>query len=477
MRRDDYKGIYLFIVLAVVLLLSGCASTSTFNAYTSQINPLIQNIKKNKPLDLNKEFASKVNSADKILYLMERGRLAQIQEDFDTSKQNFELTMQAIKENDEKAVISASGAAAQTSSIVVNDNAIPYKGDGYERVMLYHFQALNYLAKNDLEGAGVEVRRGNAEQNYALARHDKEIMQAKETARSQNVSTEIPLVVTQAYAEMDKAIGSIKSSFQNAYTFYLSGIIYEILNQPNDAYIDYKKAIEIFPNNTYLQRDVVHLAKKLSMGHDLDIFKHLYPRAFETPPVPKKSGEVVILFDDDFVAQKQQIKIPLPVSTQTVNFIAIAFPIYNIQPFNPSPLVLSEGKNVLGGTEPICNINALALKSLKERIPGIVVRQLIRAAAKAATAKLAEEKGGKIGSFIASLYNVISENADLRSWATLPADAQIMRINLPAGEHEFLLSHKDSGAKSNIKVNVKENAKTILYIVRAGNKLYCRTMP
>lgn len=70
MRRNDYKGIYLFIVLAVVLLLSGCASTSTFNAYTSQINPLIQNVKNNKLLDLKKELANKVNSADKILYLM-----------------------------------------------------------------------------------------------------------------------------------------------------------------------------------------------------------------------------------------------------------------------------------------------------------------------------------------------------------------------------------------------------------------------
>lgn len=477
MNRDDYKGSYLFIVFAVVLFLSGCASTSAFRAYTSQINPFIQNLKNNKTVDLNKALAGKETCSDRILYLMERGRLAQIQGDFDTSKKNFELAMQAIKEYDEKAIISASSAVAQVSSVVVNENTIPYKGDGYERVMLYHFQALNYMAKNDIEGAGVEVRRANAEQNDALARHEKEILRVKEEAKKQNVSTEIPSEIAQAYAAMDQAIGGVKSSFQNAYTFYVSGIIYEMLNQPNDAYIDYKKAIEIFPNNIYLQKDVVRLAKKLGMGHDLGIFKHLYPKAFESPPPPKKSGEAVILFDDDFVAQKQQIKIPIPISTQTVNIIAMAFPIYTIPPFNPSRLALSEGKNVLGETKPICNINALALKSLKERVLGIVIRQLIRSVAKAAAAKVAEEKGGKIGSFIASLYNVFSENADLRSWATLPADAQIMRISLPAGEHEFLFSHKDSGATSSIKVNIKESALTILYTVRAGNKLYCRTMP
>lgn len=143
---------YIVLSFCVLLLLCGCASTSTFSSYTSQLNPTIQNLRENKTLDLKKELANKVNSSDKILYLMERGRIAQIQGDFDTSKSNFEAAIQAIKESDEKAVVSASGAAAQTSAVMVNDNAIPYKGDGYERVMLYHFQAMNYLAKNDIEG-------------------------------------------------------------------------------------------------------------------------------------------------------------------------------------------------------------------------------------------------------------------------------------------------------------------------------------
>ena len=69
---------------------------------------------------------------------------------------------------EEKAVIRASDIGAQTASFLANDNTIPYKGDGYEKVFMYQFQAFNYLAKKDIEGAGVEVRRANREQELAL---------------------------------------------------------------------------------------------------------------------------------------------------------------------------------------------------------------------------------------------------------------------------------------------------------------------
>jgi hypothetical protein len=463
---------YIFYII-FILLLSGCASTSTFKSYPSQLNPEIKNLKDNKFIDLKKTFANKVNSHDKILYLIERGRIAQIQGDFDTSKSNFEAAIQAIKESDEKAIISASGVAAQSSAVMINDNAIPYKGDGYERVLLYHFQAINYLAKNDVENAGVEARRANAEQEEALKRHMQEIERARESAQQNRVSDNIPDAVTNAYLNMENVSSKLNNSFQNAYSFYLSGIIYEMLGQFNDAYIDYKKAIEIFPDNTYLQRDVIRLAKKLNMRDEFEQFKTLYSEVAETLIKNNKTNsELILFFEDDFVAQKQQIKIPIPISLRAVTLTAVAFPIYSSKSYSVSPIVLSEKESVLGVTEPICDVNILAIKALKEKVPAIVIRCLIRTSAKAAVAKIAEEKGGPFAALFVSAYNLLSENADLRSWMTLPATIQIMRVNLSAGEHDFLLTHKDSSASCNIKINIKENSKNIVRIVRAGNKLY-----
>jgi tetratricopeptide (TPR) repeat protein len=47
----------------------------------------------------------------------------------------------------------------EAASLVVNDNARPYRGRSYEVVWLRVFQAFNYLALGDLDGARVEMRQ------------------------------------------------------------------------------------------------------------------------------------------------------------------------------------------------------------------------------------------------------------------------------------------------------------------------------
>ena len=461
------------LALACLLVFSGCASMSTFSSYTSQLASYIERIKNGTPINLDRELVQQTSSADKILYLMERGRIAQIQGDFDTSKTSFKGAITAIKVNDEKAVISGSGAVSQVSALLVNDNAIPYTGDGYERVMLYHFQAMNYLAKSDVEGAGVEVRRANAEQELALKRHEKEIEQAENTAKEHNVSSNTPDSVVDAYAGLDSFIGSVKNSFQNAYTFYLSGVIYEIQGQTNDAYIDYKKALEIFPDNIYLQKDSIRLAQQLNRNDDLGRFKKKYPKAIDAISKEKSAENLIVIFEDDFVPQKEQVKIPIPVSLQEIVITAAAFPIYNVKRMPVDPIILSDRGNVIATSEPVCFMGSLAVKALKEKIPGIAIRQVIRSTVKGMAANEAKNKFGLLGSLASSAYNFISENADVRSWTTLPFDVQIAQAALSPGEHSFLINYAGSGASTNVKVNIKEKGKLILRVIRAGNQLRC----
>ena len=464
-----------YLVVACLLFSAGCASTSTFNAYTSQSAPFIQRMDTGTPIDLNKELVQQTQSADKILYLMERGRIAQIQGDFDTSKKSFEDAISAIKIDDQKAIVSASGAGAQAGAVLLNDNAIPYKGDGYERVMLYHFQAMNYLAKNDIDGAGVEVRRANAEQEAALKRHAKELEDAENSAKKHKVPSAMPASVSNAYANLDQLTGSIKDSFQNAYTFYLSGIVEEMQGQPNDAYIDYKKALEIFPENTYVQKDVVRLAQQLKMTDDLAQFKTKYPKAVESLSSPVSGGELIVLFEDDFVPHKEQIKIPIPISLQAPVLTAAAFPIYNVKSMAVFPLTFSEGANAIATSEPICFMGSLALKALKEKVPAIVIRQIIRSSIKAVEAAQAKQQLGVLGGLAVSAFNFISENADLRSWTTLPFDIQIIRINLAPGEHNFLMSYV-GGVTASVKVTIKDNEKIIFRVLRTGSQLRVMTL-
>src|SRR5690606_7313802 len=75
------------------------------------------------------------------------------------------------------------------------------------------------------------------------------------------------------------AAAKVKNSFQNAYTFYYSALIREADNDLNGAYIDYKKALEIQPDNHYLQADAWRLAKRLGMDDDLQHFRSFFSKA------------------------------------------------------------------------------------------------------------------------------------------------------------------------------------------------------
>jgi len=466
-----------FFLLLPILLMAGCAGTTTFTAYPKKINPYITSIQTRAPIDFTQCLISECGSLDSILYNMERGRVAHVTGELKYSVIDFKSSMEKIQQNEEKARISASSVGANIAATAINDNAIPYEGDGYERVMLHHYQALNYIKQQDLDAAGVEVRRANAEQTDALKRFESDIEKAQKEAEEKNVEASNTSTTDTQYAQMDEVAGKVKNSFQNAYTFYLSGVVYELNRQPNDAYIDYKKALEIYPENNYLQKDVIRLAASLGMHEDVAVLKE----RFKILPPAKNSteknteGELLVFFEDGFVPQKQEVKIPIPVPR--VGLMAIAFPIYQEKWTPQNPLNILEKNVQVGVTEPICDFRALAVKSLKEKIPAITIRQVIRAVAKGTATYVAKEKLGFAGQLAMSVYNYATESADLRSWITLPSNAQILRTQMQPGTHNLTLAAAGVLEPINVAVEIPAGGKTILHIIRAGNQFYMSTTP
>jgi hypothetical protein len=452
-------------------VLAGCAATTTFVPYPARIAPLVDDLRLKRPVDLGQCLADERRGEDAVLYAMERGRAALITGQYDASLAEFNASAQRIREHDERAVISASAVGAQVVATVVNDNAIPYDGYGYERVMLHHFLALDYLGRNDPEGAGVEARLANFEQERAAKRLDEELARARQEGEENRVGAALgDERLAAVSAGMDGISARVRNSFQNAYTFYLSGFIYELLDQPNDAFIDYRRALEIYPENSYVQRDAVRLAAALGMGEEFDRLAARFGIDRAEPLTDDDGADLLVLFEDGLVPPKQEVKIPLPVPR--VGIVAIAFPVYGDRPPPGAPLTLAMDGKPLGRTEPICDFRALAAKALQEKAPAIVTRQVMRAVAKGATARVATDQLGAAGLLLSSIWNYMSESADLRSWLTLPADAQVMRVRVPAGTHRLALKHEAVPAPAFVDLAVGEAARSVIHVVRVGGQLY-----
>ena len=459
-------------VILLMLLLAGCSVSTTFRPYPYKIAPFQQQLFTANPPDFLKALKSERRGNDKILYNLEHGRAAQLFRQTEISRNDFAAAIEAIRHNEQRALISAGQIGATLASFTTNDNALPYAGEGYERVLLHHYQALNYLLDADLSGAAVEFRWANNEQREALNRHEKELARAEREAQKKNVSNAVENSEFQRrYAQLDEVAGRVKNSFQNAYSFYLSGVVYELQGEENDAYIDYKKALEIYPENGYVQRDVLRLARRLQMDDDLAALAKRFPALYNTTGVAAKSsgGEVILLYEEGFVPPREEIKLPFFLPG---GLVTLAFPYYRGPWRDYLPLEVLTGSALLGRTEVLCDVRGLAVKSLQEKMPILLTRQVVRAVSKALAQQAAKEKFGAAGQLGMMAYSVISENADLRSWLTLPENAQILRVSLPAGPQRLRLQSPNSLLGTEIAIDVKDGGKTIVYAVKTGNQFH-----
>ena len=460
-------------VILFFLLLAGCSASTTFRPYPHKIASFQQHLATATPPDFLKALKSERRGNDKILYNLEHGRVAQLFGRTELSRDDFAVAIDTIRSNEQRALISAGQIGATVASFATNDNAIPYAGEGYERVLLHHYQALNYLLEADLSGAGVEFRWANTEQQEALGRHAKELEKAEQEAQKRNVGNAAQNSEFQRrYAQLDEAAGRLKNSFQNAYSFYLSGVVYELQGEENDAYIDYKKALEIYPENGYVQRDVLRLARRLQMDDDLAALAKRFPALYNTtaPATQSGEGELILLYEEGFVPPREEIKIPFFLPG---GLVTLAFPYYRgpWRDYYP-PLEVLTGNEMLGRTELLCDVRGLALKSLQEKMPILLTRQTVRAVSKFLAQQAAKEKFGAAGQLGMMAFSVISENADLRSWLTLPENVQILRVTLPAGPQFLRLQTPNSLLGTDLTIDVKGGGKTIVYAVKTGNQFH-----
>ncbi|MDP5146873.1 hypothetical protein ORI98_10540 [Shewanella sp. ULN5] len=442
------------ISLLMCLTLSGCAFNSIFISYPSQIAPYKQQL--NSPTaNVNLDaIAKEITSNDGLLYAQESGRMAQINGQFDKSKTYYEQAIAAYKAFDDQAKVSVSDMGAKASSLLLNDNAIPYRGPGYERIMLHQYQALNYLFAADAQGAMVEVRRSNELQASEQARYQKSQKSVQAMANG-TIDAEVN--------KLGKSAGTVTSSFLNAYSYYTTGLLYELLGQPNDAFIDYRKAAQISPNNHYLQQDLVRLAKQLSMPQ-YDEFKR---RWGDAQLAKAGQGQVVMLIERGFVPEKQSLTVPFTIDG---NWQTISLATYQSSGRQAAPATV-QGLGTVLKAQPIANIDALAINALKEDLPAALVRQALRVYAKAEMAQSVRSDSKRrndqidAGAIAMQIFNVITEQADRRSWLTLPQQAQIARQYVDQGQYDISL-----GNAQNTKIEVKADKTTLIWIIDTGNR-------
>lgn len=411
------------LICVGITILSGCSTSSTFSPYPAQLKTVKTQIEKGQFATAATALGKKAHSSDKILYLMEQGRVSQLAGDYRSSQAQYAAAIAAVTAYDNKALYTATGGVAQTSAVLINDNAIPYNSSPYELTMLHTYQALNYAILGDLEGALVEVRQADAEQKKQINSHQAELVKANEAKAKLD-----DVFKNEHFRAMQGAADKLSSSFQNAYTYYLSGVLYEAAKLNNDARIDYKKALALSPNNGFLQSALARVSNN---------------------NIENTQGQLIVIFEENFIPSKKELALPLPTGA---GLIKVTLPFYEEDHRIPTTLVISNDQHTLGNTQALANLQALASKTLSDNLNGIVAREVARQISRITAEHAAENKHNLALLVATNIYALMASSADLRSWLTLPHNIALFSTPLPPGKHTIGLNYLGTNAEEFVNI-------------------------
>ncbi|MEE8410244.1 MAG: hypothetical protein V3T05_11605, partial [Myxococcota bacterium] len=338
-------------------------------------------------------------------------------------------------------------------------------------VFIHFIAALNYMSMGDTSAARVEARQ-----------------------------------VTDKLELYNSKYTETKNAYRDdAFARWLSGKLAETEGGQvafNDAWIDYQRSIEVYETEygkryrTALPRLVIADAKRVleALGADfapeLSQLESKYPSVtFQKASEVASQGEVVFIHlagespykKDEFWSIYDNDPIYIDVHSKKGHgrlvvrgrrklLFRVAFPEYVAK----RPRIVRSQISIAGGgtanSEMMENITAIAIQNLNDHMGRIKAKAITRAITKYIAAKVAQEGGkalakkkGKVGAAGAALQlagvafqigSAIAEEADKRSWITLPAAVSVARIYAPPGKQQLQIALQSGNGVTMSKVTL-----------------------
>jgi uncharacterized protein len=310
------------------------------------------------------------------------------------------------------------------ASYIINDKLRAYEGHDYEKVMLTTRLALDHLARGDFTSARVAIKRTHEREALIAELRAKEVEEVEAQAKKKGAKTSFKDLGGYPTETIDTPeVNALRNSFQSAFSHYLAGFVYEALGEPSLAAAGYRQATELQPNLSILEEGLAGLDRRSS-------------------PAAGDVCDVLFVIETGTVAGRQsaQFILPIPYDFQWL-YVPVSFPVMSRRTGGTPPNELRvDGMNALSVTT-ITDVDVMARRALKDEMPGIMLRSIVRSTAKALAERQASRKDKSGLSMIAvTLGALLTESADERGWRTLPAAISVARGSLPRGTHQISLN-------------------------------------
>ncbi|NUN14392.1 MAG: hypothetical protein HUU55_12245 [Myxococcales bacterium] len=375
------------------------------------------------------------------LMLAERGMLKLAARDYIGASKDFRVADSSLEVLD-----LTTDVAGNIGRYLFSDDSGVYVAPAIEKVLLNTMNMLSFLCVGDLESSRVEARRAK---------------------------------IIQSFLDQDE----LECCSLNGLTSYLSGIVYEWSNRPDDALRFYGEALRlsVFPS---LERPVQRLSK-LS-GYRTPEINEILSRNPLYGADNIEEAEILVVVMGGRVPHREAERLPIGLALtyaatsgrhrmsdsqrEQANLLAargaltwVNFP--SLQPTSspyPDPVVLVDGSPV--SQELAVDVSSKITNSFERIRPVAIIAAITRAVARIVagigTDQATQKGSGNKG--LAALLGLAIQGAltaadtpDTRSWVTLPEKIWVSRTRLPAGRVELTL--RASGAPHAVSETITLN--------------------
>lgn len=460
LRKENIHVFPGLLLVLMLMILSGCATYYQRNikfqeAYTSG------NLEEaNKLLDKNKKAAEDRN---RLLYFLQKGVVLQMMGDYEQSN-NFLEQAYIYTEDFQK------NYGLEALSLISNPTVKPYPGEDHEKVLIHYYKALNYLKLNQPTNALVEAKRLNNKLNFLNDKYENR---------------------PNRYAN-------------DAFAHILMGMAYEMDNDPNNAFIAYRNAYNVYRDSystdfgiqapEQLKHDLMRTAYQTGFMQELREYEAEFGTMYHH--VPRDNGELILFWHNGlgpvknewsinftivkgdnagfvtFVNEEYGMNFTFPVPSNSeggngfgdLKLVRVAFPKYESRPPYYSSAYLQTEGNATYPLETAEDIDAIAKSVLQDRLLREMASALMRLATKQAAEYAVRQENQDLGAAV-SILNALTEKADTRNWQTLPYSISYTRVPLKEGDNTITLTTETpNGEKDTVDFTFQGNGETQFHI-------------
>lgn len=411
------------LVTCALFSISGCAT------YTAQTNALRNNWSNgNIPAATSAAtgLAEKSGPArDRILLRLEQANILRAAGDFETSSRIFEEANANFEKDDFGPDLRISSAGA---GLITNPAQTTYTGRTYDRIFATAYNALNYIALKDPAGARVALNQAYFWEQRAVESNAARIESRLDALQSEDEpGASTALDQAEIRSALDTRLDalaeySVYAPYVNPFSVWMDGLYFLHLGTDASDLERARKSLErlhpMVPDNSFVRADLEQAENGVGPGAPPSVYV-----LFETGMAPTRRADV--------------INLPLWIFDGDVPYFGIALPALVFNPdYRRSLEVVAGGNRVR--TQLLANVDAIIATEFRDTYPVIFMRALLSGIIKAAAQYGIQESVSGQDQAIQSLvlvagllYQYSMNQADLRTWTTLPKQIQIARLPRP----------------------------------------------